>query len=227
MDRLAEFFRRDLIAGKLLHLLGKFLDLALPFEGVLLPLHLRHIHDVHGDVLAQYLVGLLLPVAGSLANVHIGDAEEGAGTPQPRPHGCLYQRTGAFGKHGLAARHPELRTAAQTGDDTVCRDDHFVRDIDAEGTEDLAPLFLFFYQFGGPNAVDLGNHQIPEVHRCGTVFLGQKDIAYRRRQNLAEQIMILQVHSQILPHLYIIRHNNSSSSFFKHHTDKNRLLKAA
>ena len=194
------------VAGDFLYLHGEVGDLVLPLQYVLFPLHLGHVHDQHGHVLPQYLIGLLLAVAGGLAHVDVGDPEEGTGAPQARAHGGLDQRTGVLGQHGLAARHPELGAAAQAGHDAVGGDDHLVGHEHAEGPEDLPAQLLLLDQLRGPYAVHLRDHQIPEVHGLGPVLLGQKDVAHRGGQHLTQQVVGFQIHAQVLPHLHIVCH---------------------
>ena len=91
-------------------------------------------------------------------------------------------------------------------DDAVGGDDHLVGDVDAEGAEDLLALLLGLQQLRGADAVDLRNHKIPEIHALRPVFLGEIYVAKGGGQHLAQVIMGLQIHPQVLPHLYIIGH---------------------
>ena len=203
-DRLAQLFGGYAVSGKLLHLLRKLCDLFLPFYYVLLPLHLGNVHYIHGDVLTQYLIRLLLGVAGGLTDVHIRYAEEGAGAAESGAYRGLYERTGALWQHGLSSRYPELAAAAESGDYSVCGYDDLIRDVHAEGAEYLAAFLLCGYKLGRTDSVYLRYYEIPEIHGLWPVLLGKEHIPYRRRQHLAQHIMAFEIHSQIFPHLYII-----------------------
>ena len=203
-DRLAQLFGGYAVSGELLHLLRKLRYLVLPFDYILLALHLGDVHYIHGNVLAQYLIRLLLGIAGGLADVHVRYAEEGAGAAEAGAYGGLYERAGALGQHCLAARYPELAAAAESCDYAVCGYDDLVRDIYAEGAEYLAAFLLRGYELGGADTVYLGYYQIPEIHSLRPVLLGKENIPYRRRQHLTEHIMAFEIHSQVFPHLYII-----------------------
>ena len=194
VDGLVQLLHGDGVAGEFLHLFRKFGNLILPLEDVLLPLHLGHVHDVQGHILTEDLIGFLLAVAGGLAHVHVRNAEEGAGPAQACAHAGLDEGAGALGQYGLAAGHPELAAAAQAGNDAVCRHDHLVRHIDTERAEDLAALLLLLDELLGPDAVDLRDHQIPEIHPLGPVLLGQEHIPHSGGQHLAQQVVVLQVH---------------------------------
>ena len=58
--------------------------------------------------------------------------------------------------------------------------------------------------------MDFTDDQIPKIHSLGPILLGKEHIPYGRGQYLTQEIMGLQIHTQILPHLYIIRHVFSS-----------------
>ena len=208
-DGLSELFHGDGVAGEFFHLLGKLCDLLFPFQDVLLALHLGNVHDIHGHVFAQNLIGLLLAVAGGLSDVHIRDAEERTCSAETGADAGLDQGAGALREHSLAAGDPELGAATEAGDNAVGRHDDLVGDIDTESTEDFSAFFLLgLDQLGGADSVNLRNDQIPEVHGLGSVFLREKYVTDGGRQHLAEQIVVLQIHAELFPHFYIIGHSN-------------------
>ena len=213
MNSLVQLFNGNLIAGELFHLLGKVSDFFLPLDDVLGTLHLGQIHDVHGNIFAQNLVCLLLAVAGGFTDVHISNPEEGAGLAQSCADGSLDQGAGSLGQNGLAVGNPELGAAAQTGDDTVGSDDNFIGNIDTEGTEDLTACLLGFDQLGGTDAVNFGDNQIPEIHSIGAIFLGKENVTDSGGQNLTQQVVVLQIHTQVFPHFYIVGHRKPPHNF--------------
>ena len=194
----------DPVSGEFLYLFGKGLDLLFPAKDILGALHLGHIHDIHGDILSQDLVSLLLSVAGGLPHIHVCDPEEGTGLPKPCSHGSLDQGAGICRKDRLSIRHPELGAAAEAGHDPICCNDHLIGHIDTEGTEDLPALFLFLNELRRTDPVDLGDHHIPEIHGLRPVLLGQEHISHCRRKYLTQQVMVFQIHSKIIPHFSVI-----------------------
>ena len=111
-----------------------------------------------------------------------------------------------FTQNLLSIRYPELGSAAQAGHNSICRDDHLIRYIHTEGSEYLSAFLLLFNQLRRTDPVNLGNHQIPEIHRFWTILLRQEHISDSSRKHLTEIVIVLHIHPEIAPHLSVVSH---------------------
>ena len=169
--RFMKLFNSYFIARKFLYNLLERINFFRPFDIILRPFHLRHVHDVHRHVTAKDFIGFLFAVASRFAHVHIGNTEKRTGAAETGADGSLNQRTHTFRQNLFACGNPELGTAAEPGNNTAGSDNDFIGYIQTERTEYFTALFLSFHQLGRTDAVNIGNHHIPESHPFRPVFL--------------------------------------------------------
>ena len=201
-----ECFYGDFVAGYFFYNCSEFFDLIGPFQDIFVAFHLWQVHDVHWNILSEDFPCFLFTVTGGFTNIHVSNAEEWAGSVQTRTNRCFDQWAGAFWKNFFAAWYPELRTAAETGNNTVCCNYYFIRNINTESTEDFLTVFLCFDQFRWTDTVDFGNNKVPEAHTFRTVFLREVNITESSWQHLTKCVMSFQIHVQVFPHFNIIGH---------------------
>ena len=170
-DVLCKSLRGYFVACCFFYYFDEFFDLVCPLQKIFFSLHLRQVHDVHRHVGPEDLVSFLFAVACSLADIDISQSVERACPVESCAEHSLDERACVGRKISLSARYPELRACAETGSDTACCEDHFVRNISAECTEYLAAVLSEFYEFGRSESVDVREHHIEIVHSFRPVLL--------------------------------------------------------
>ncbi len=185
-------------AGRLLEPLLEPHDLFVPEVPVAGAFLLRHFEDVEIPAGGQDVPGLLLGVAGRLADGQVLDRAVGAGIRQGQAQGRLDQRADIPGEHLLGVGDGQGRPAAEGDGDRPQRQDELVGDIDAERPDELVA--------GGPplddlpdaRAVGAADDAVEVGHPAGPVFLGQDGPAEVPVDGAEDLVMELDVEAQLL-----------------------------
>lgn len=169
---------RDLDPSLLFHALGQ--------ETYLLPigdkggigLDVGNIHDVHGLLRAEELVGLLLAVAGVLAHHQVARLDVGADAPQLEAVEALDERTGVVGDVLLHLVRGPVGAGAESHRDASGGHDDFLGHVEAERTHDLCGgtgLLLVEHLLDAPG-VDVGDHVVEVVGARRAVLLHKERV---------------------------------------------------
>jgi hypothetical protein len=198
-----EVLDRDLLSGQLFKLPHVAKHLCLPQGPGRFRLGLGHLHDVHGRVLGKGLVGLLLAVAGGLADDEVAGLGVGAQAGQLEADEGLDQRAGVARHQRLGLLAARVGPGAQADLHGVHGQGQLLGHEDAEGADDLAPLGLGVLQFLDAQAVHLGQDEIEVLHAFEAALLAHVDVAVELAQHGQEAVMGGQVQIQILPHFAV------------------------
>ena len=202
---------RNLDAALFLDLGGKLFNLGFPGHERRLVVHVGDIHDVHVLLRGKELVGLLLAIAGVLADYQVARLDVGADLAQLKAGKALNERAGVARQVLLDLVRCPIGTRAQAHGNAVTGKYDLLGHVDAERTDDLGGLagLLLVEHLLNTAAVDVGGDKIQVGRGLGAIVLRQEHIAVHLAHGAQQHVVVGKIHAEALPHRMEIK-------FFSH-----------
>ena len=193
---------RNLDATLILDLGSELLNLGLPGHERRLVVHVGDIHHIHVLLRGKELVGLLLAVAGVLADYQVARLDVGADLAQLKAGKALNERTGVARQMLLDLIGRPIGTGAQTHGNAVTGKHDLLGYIDAERTDDLGGLagLLLVEHLLNTAAVDVGGNKIQVGRGPGAIVLRQEHIPVHLAHSAQQHVVVGKIHAEALPH---------------------------
>ena len=167
---------------------------------------MRHVHDVHGLELGELLVGLLLAIAGVLANHKVGALDVGAHATQLEAHEALDERAGVARHVPLGILGRPLGTSAEANLHGARGSHDLLGHVEAEAADDLLGVALAaaVHHLADAAGVQVCGNAVQVGRGRRSVLLREKHGLVHLAHNAQKAIVRLDVHAQITPHFVVV-----------------------
>lgn len=166
---------------------------------------MRKLHDIHFPCnVPQCLIRLLLAVTGRFTDNKIGRLHIGTKTGELESHKGLDQGAGIARYVLFRFIEADLRARAESDADAVDRQNEFLGNIYAEGSDDRPALLFRSNDLFNTESVYFRNHKVEIAHALGPVALGKVHPLVGIRQHRQQSVVRLQIDPEFLPHCTVI-----------------------
>ena len=170
-------------------------------------LFLRHLEDVEIPARGENIPGLLLGIAGRLADGQVLDRSIRAGVGQREAQGGLDQGADVAGEDLLGIRNRQGRPAAEGHGDGPQGQDELIGDVDAERADELVAGGAPLDDLLDARAVGAVDDVVEVSHPAGAVLLGQDGLAENPVYGVEDLVVELDVQAESFQELVVAGHD--------------------